>query len=127
MAELFGVPTKALNQAVTRNAERFPEDSMFRFAGREGSAQLVTNCDRRKSTETRSFRYGHLPKKALPWLSGRLRSKRAVEVNISVMRAFVRLREVLATKEELARRVTQHDRQIAILLEHVHKILAPQP
>jgi hypothetical protein len=60
-------------------------------------------------------------------LSSVLRSKRAVEVNIVIMRAFVRLREVLATNEDLARRVAQHDRQIAVLFEHVQKMLAAAP
>ena len=60
-------------------------------------------------------------------LSGVLRSKRAIEINIAIMRAFVRLRELLAGNEELARKVAQHDRQIAVLFEHVQKMLAPEP
>ena len=60
-------------------------------------------------------------------LSGVLRSKRAVEINVSIMRAFVRLREILATHEELARKVAQHDRQIAVLFEHVKNLLEPPP
>lgn len=60
-------------------------------------------------------------------LSGVLRGKRAVEVNVSIMRAFVRLRELLATNAELARKVGQHDRQIAVLFEHVRSMLAPVP
>ena len=58
-------------------------------------------------------------------LSGVLRGKRAVEVNISIMRAFVRLRELLASNEELARKVAQHDRQNAVLFDHVKKCLRP--
>jgi anti-sigma factor RsiW len=58
-------------------------------------------------------------------LSGVLRSTRAVEVNIGIMRAFVRLRQVLATNEELARKVAQHDQEIAILFEHIHHLLEP--
>jgi hypothetical protein len=60
-------------------------------------------------------------------LSSVLRSKRAVQVNIGIMRTFVRIRQVLATNEELARKVAQHDRQIAVLFEHVQKMLAPVP
>ena len=60
-------------------------------------------------------------------LSGVLRSKRAVEINVAIMRAFVRLREILATHEELARKVAQHDRQIATLFEYVKTLLEPPP
>ncbi len=60
-------------------------------------------------------------------LSSVLRSRRAVEVNISIMRAFVRLRELLATNEDLARKVAQHDEEIATLLEYVQHLLAPAP
>jgi hypothetical protein len=58
-------------------------------------------------------------------LSGVLRSKRAVEINVAIMRAFVRLREILATHEELARKVAQHDQQIAALFEYVKTLLEP--
>lgn len=60
-------------------------------------------------------------------LSGVLRSNRTIEVNVAIMRAFARLREVLATNEDLARKVAQHDRQIAVLFEHVQKMLTPPP
>jgi hypothetical protein len=58
-------------------------------------------------------------------LSSVLRSKRAAQVNIGIMRAFVRLREMLATNEELARKVAEHDRQIAVLFDNLQKLLAP--
>ena len=60
-------------------------------------------------------------------LSSILRSKRTVQVNVGIMRTFVKLREMLATNEELARKVAQHDRQIAVLFDHVQKMLAPAP
>jgi hypothetical protein len=60
-------------------------------------------------------------------LSSILRSKRAVQVNIAIMRTFVRIHQVLATNEDLARKVAQHDRQIAVLFQHVQKLLAPAP
>ena len=58
-------------------------------------------------------------------LSGLLRSRRAIQVNLGIMRAFVRLRDLLATNAELARKVEQHDRQIATLFDHVRAMLAP--
>ena len=73
-------------------------------------------------------------RRKLPWaftehgvamLSSILRSKRAVQVNVAIVRTFVKLREMLATNEELARKVAQHDRQIAVLFDQVQKMLAP--
>ncbi len=60
-------------------------------------------------------------------LSSVLRSDRAADVNVAIMRTFVRLRHVLASNEELGRRVAQHDRQISVLVEHVQQMLAPVP
>ena len=60
-------------------------------------------------------------------LSSVLRSERAVEVNIAIIRTFIRLRQILATNEDLARMVAKHDKQIAILFENVQKMLAPPP
>jgi hypothetical protein len=60
-------------------------------------------------------------------LSSVLRSKRAVEVNIAIVRTFIKLRQILATNEELARMVAKHDRQIAVLFENVQRMLAPAP
>ena len=104
LANLYGVPTKALNQAVKRNAGRFPEDFMFQLTAGE-KAEVVTNCD-------------HLAKlkfsKALPFAFAEhgaiqaanvLASPQAVEMGVYVVRAFVRLREVLASNRELASRL----------------------
>ena len=126
LAELYGVPTKALNQAVTRNSERFPEDFMFRLGKEEtatvNQSQIVTGSQRHRDPRypPRAFN-----QEGVAMLSSVLRSKRAVEVNIDIMRAFVRLREALATNEELARKVAQHDQAIGILFEHIQGLLEP--
>lgn len=126
LAVLYGVSTKALNQAVTRNADRFPEDFMFRLTGPEmGSlnrSQIVTGSQKHRDP---NFAPRAFTQEGVAMLSGVLRSKRAVEVNIEIMRTFVRLREFLATNEALARKVTQHDRQIAVLFENLEKLLDP--
>jgi len=101
LAELYGVPTKRLNEQVKRNADRFPSDFMFQLAAAE-KAEVVANCD-------------HLAKlkfsKALPFAftehgaiqaSNVLATPQAVEMGVYVVRAFVRLREVLASSRELA-------------------------
>jgi ORF6N domain len=128
LAELYGVPTKAFNQAVTRNAERFPEDFMFRLSREEAEAmnrsQFVTGSQKHRAPR---FTPRAFTQEGIAMLSGVLRSKRAVEINVSIMRAFVRLREILATHEELARKVAQHDRQITALFEHVKALLEPPP
>ena len=123
LAALYGVPTKALNQAVTRNRERFPGDFMFRLTTEEWDrSQSVTG-----SQKHRDPRY--LPRaftqEGVAMLSSVLRSKQAVGVNIAIMRAFVRLRRILANHEELARKVARHDREIAILFDHVQALLEP--
>jgi len=125
LAELYAVETKALNQAVSRNLDRFPGDFMFTLTNQEITtlrSQIVTSNWGGRRYLPRVF-----TQEGVAMLSGVLRGKRAVEVNVSIMRAFVRLRELLATNAELARKVGQHDRQIAVLFEHVRSMLAPVP
>ena len=110
LAQLYGVSTKVLNQAVTRNTERFPEDFCFRLTWDEAHSlrsQIVT-------LETASR--GQHPKYP---------PRAFTEQGIAIMRTFVRLREMLATNADLSRKVAQHDRQIAILFDHVGNLLAP--
>jgi hypothetical protein len=128
LAGLYGVQTKSLNLAVRRNLRRFPEDFMFRLTPEEVE-------DLRFQFETSSLgRHGgrrYLPyaftEQGVAMLSSVLKSERAADVNISIMRTFVRLRHALATNEELARKVAQHDHEIGVLFEHVENMLAPLP
>lgn len=127
LAELYGVLTKNLNLAVRRNSRRFPEDFMFQLSEEESQAlrlQFETSNAGRGGRRYRPFAF---TEQGVAMLSGVLRSKRAVEVNIGIMRAFVRLRQVLATNEELARKVAQHDREIGVLFKHVKALLEPPP
>jgi hypothetical protein len=128
LAALYGVETRVLVQAVKRNAERFPEDFMFQLSGEElksWRSQIVMSNPAAKMALRRPPHV--FTEQGVAMLSSVLRSKRAVEVNIAIMRTFVRIRRILATNEELARKVAQHDRQIAVLFEHVQKMLAPAP
>jgi hypothetical protein len=124
LAELYGIPTKALNQAVTRNLNRFPQDFMFKLSSEETEAcnrsQIVTG-----SQKHRDPRYPPrvFTQEGVAMLSSVLRSERAVQINIAIMRTFVRLREMLATHKDLARKVEEHDRQIANLYAHVERLL----
>jgi hypothetical protein len=87
-------------------------------------SQIVTGSQKHRDPR---FPPRAFTQEGVAMLSSILRSKRAIEVNISIMRAFVRLRELLATNEDLARKVAQHDEEIATLFEHVQHLLAPEP
>ena len=124
LAELYGVPTKVLNQAVTRNSKRFPEDFMFQLSKEEFEhlrSQIVTSSWGGRRYPPRAF-----TQEGVAMLSGVLRSKRAEAVNIAIMRTFVRLRQMLATNEELARKVDRHDQEIGILFKHIKGLLEPR-
>jgi hypothetical protein len=105
LAALYGVETKVFNQAVRRNMDRFPEDFMFQLSAEEAAAlrsQFVTL----EKGRGRYPKYAPLAfsEHGVAMLSSVLRSKRAIQVNLAIMRTFVRLREALATNEELARK-----------------------
>jgi hypothetical protein len=111
LAELYKVPVKALNQAVQRNRERFPEDFMFRLNPREHAAmrsQFVTSKPGRGGRRYPPYAF---TEQGVAMLSSVLRSERAVKVNIEIMRAFVRLRQWLATHADLARKLDALERR----------------
>ena len=131
LARLYGVTTKALNQAVKRNADRFPSDFMFQLTTKEAQrsrSQIVT-LNRGENIKYLPYAF---TEQGVAMLSSVLRSERAVKVNIAIMRAFVRLREVLDTNRELARRfadlehrVGKHDEEIAAIIEAIRQLIAP--
>jgi hypothetical protein len=131
LAELYGVPTKALNQAVKRNAERFPEDFMFQPTADE-KVEVVTICDHLAHLRfSRTRPYAFTEHGAL-MLGNVLKSSRAVEMSLRVVRAFVHLRELVATHKELAhkfdeleRKVSSHDQAITGLLHAIRQLMAP--
>lgn len=106
LAELYGVPTKALNQAVKRNAGRFPPDFMFQLDAAE-RAEVVTNCD-----HLAKLKYSRVPPYAFTEygavaLANVLASAQAVEMGIYVVRAFVRLRQAASQHADLAKRLQE--------------------
>lgn len=104
LAELYGVPTKALNQAVKRNQERFPPDFMFQLSPEE-KTEVVTNCDHlAKLKFSKSLPFAFTEHGAIQ-AANVLNSPQAVEMGIYVVRAFVRMREMLAAHHDLARRL----------------------
>lgn len=106
LAELYGVPTKALNQAVKRNAGRFPPDFMFQLDAAE-KAEVVTNCDHLSKLKfSRSLPFAFTEFGAVA-LANILASRQAVEMGIYVVRAFVRLRQAASLHEDLAKRLAE--------------------
>ncbi len=129
LAALYGVETRVLVQAVKRNTERFPEDFMFQLSKDElenwRSQIVMSNPAAKMGLRRRPYAF---TEHGVAMLSSVLRSKRAVEVNIAIVRTFVKLRRILATNEELARKVAKHDQEIAVLFEHIQALLqAPEP
>jgi phage regulator Rha-like protein len=124
LAELYGVETGALVRAVKRNSNRFPEDFSFQLSGQEfENLRCQTGTSNRRGG--RRYPPYAFTKQGVAMLSSVLRSDRAAEVNVAIMRTFVRLREILATHRDLARKVEEHDRQIAVLFDSLQKLLAP--
>ncbi len=123
LAALYGVATKRLNEQVSRNRERFPADFMFRL-----TAQELDNLRSQTATSSwggRRNRPRVFTEQGVAMLSSVLRSRQAVQVNIAIVRTFVRLRHALTTNEDLAYRVAQHDQQITVLFKHVQALLEP--
>ena len=133
LAALYGVETKVLVQAIRRNAPRFPADFMFRLTQDEFAAlrsQIVTSKGRGGRR--------HLPyaftEQGVAMLSSVLRSPRAVQVNIGIMRAFVQLRQMLASNTELARKLAdlekRYDAQFKVVFDAIRQLMTqavPKP
>jgi hypothetical protein len=152
LAALYGVTTKALNQAVKRNATRFPADFMFQLTSEEARSlrsqfvttsrqvverevsgpnwsQFVTSSSKHRGATYRPYAF---TEQGIAMLSSVLNSERAVKVNIAIMRAFVKLRETLETNREFARkfselekRIGKHDEEITAIIEAIRQLMAP--
>ena len=132
LATLYRVETKVLNQAVKRNLDRFPEDFMFQLSNEEFEnwrSQIVTS-DPTAKMGVRRKPYA-FTEQDVAMLSSVLRSRRAVAVNIEIMRAFVRLRQLLSTHKELARKIEalerKYDAQFKVVFDALRQLMAPPP
>jgi len=132
LAELYGVETKMLVRAVKRNIDRFPPDFIFQLTKEEFDN---LRCHFGTSSQWGGRRY--LPyaftEQGVAMLSSVLRSKRAIQVNIAIMRVFVRLRQILSTHKELAyklseleRKIEKHDEEIKAIFDAIRQLMAPQ-
>jgi hypothetical protein len=129
LAELYQVPTKVFNQAISRNRNRFPEDFMFQLTLEEDESlrsQIVTSKMGRGGRRYRAFVF---TEQGVAMLSSVLNSERAVQVNITIMRAFVRLREMMDSNKELAAKLNalekKYDSQFAVVFQAIRKLMQP--
>ncbi len=126
LAELYGVPVRVLNQAVKRNADRFPSDFMFQLTRQEVThlkSQIVTL----EMHSPRATPYA-FTEQGVAMLSSVLRSPRAVQVNIAIMRTFVQIRDLLSAHSELARKLAElekkYDAQFRVVFEAIRQHIA---
>ena len=131
LAELYGVETRVLNQAVKRNIDRFPEDFMFQLKDSEAEWLVSQNVIPHKKYFGGSLPYA-FTEQGVAMLSSVLNSPRAIQVNIAIMRAFVKLREILSTHKELAhklsqleRRIEKHDEEIKGIFSTIRQLMTP--
>lgn len=129
LADLYEVPVKVLNQAVKRNINRFPEDFMFQLTKEEESlrSQIVTLKNGRG--HHRKYLPYAFTEQGVAMLSSVLNSERAVQVNIAIMRTFVKLREMIVSHKDLARRLDalekKYDAQFKVVFDAIRQLMTP--
>lgn len=112
LAKLYGVKTAALNRAVQRNSERFPDDFMFQLNEKEAEVlRCQSGTSKREGRGGRRYAPYAFTEQGVAMLSSVLRSSRAVQVNIAIMRTFVRLREMLATNQKLRHKIEEMEKR----------------
>ncbi len=130
LAELYGVSTGALNQAVARNLARFPADFAFTLTPNE-AANLISQSVISSSHGGRRKTPRVFTEQGVAMLSSVLRSRRAIDVNVAIMRAFVHVRELLATHGDLARRLEElerkYDGKFAVVFDAIKELMNPAP
>lgn len=128
LAELYGVPTKRLNEAVKRNHTRFPRDFMFQLTAEENNGLKSQTATSKGHGGRRKLPFA-FTEQGVAMLSSVLNSERAILVNIAIMRAFVKLRELLATNKELAKRLDElekkYDAQFRGVFEAIRQLMTP--
>ena len=132
LAELYGVLTKNLNKAVQRNLDRFPQEFMFQLSPEEVESLRFQFGTSKKGRGGRRYLPYAFTQEGVAMLSSVLHSPRAVQANIQIMRAFIKLREMVATNElvrqkieELERKYQKHDKQFKIVFETLRELLEP--
>jgi phage regulator Rha-like protein len=130
LAELYEVPTKALVQAVKRNANRFPRDFMFQLENHDvaGLRSQIVTLKQGRGTHRKYLPYA-FTEQGVAMLSSVLNSDRAVEVNIQIIRVFVKLREMIASHKDLVRRLDElekkYDAQFRVVFDAIRELMTP--
>jgi hypothetical protein len=130
LAELYGVETFNLNKAVKRNVDRFPEDFMFQLTKEEAdSLRFQIGMSKASGRGGRRYLPYAFTEQGVAMLSSVLKSKRAVQVNITIMRAFMKLREMIVSHKDLAHRLNdvekKYDQQFRIVFDAIRELMAP--
>ena len=131
LARLYGVPTKRLNEQVKRNRDRFPQDFMFQLSAEE-KTEVVAKCDHLASLKFSPTHPYAFTEHGAIMLAAVLNTPRAIEVSVFVVRAFVKLREILTTHKALAHKLAEleskietHDEAIRSLVSAIRQLMAP--
>ncbi len=129
LAELYEVPTRRLNEQVRRNLKRFPSDFMFQLTSDEVAALRSQFAISKPNRGGRRYAPYVFTEQGVAMLSSVLNSERAIEVNIAIMRAFVKLREILATHKDLARKLEEmekkYDVQFRVVFDAIRELMRP--
>lgn len=130
LAELYGVSTKVFNQAVKRNSQRFPGEFMFQLTAEE-KQYVVTNCDHLAKLKFSPNLPNAFTEHGALMAANILNSERAVEASVQVVRAFVKLRQMLSSNAELARKVEalerKYDANFKVVFDAIKKLMTPPP
>jgi len=134
LAKLYGVKTKRLNEQVHRNLSRFPEDFMFQLTKKEfenWKSQFATSNRDKIGLRKKPYAF---TEQGVAMLSSVLNSERAIQVNIAIMRTFVKLKQILSMNKELAhklaeleRKIEKHDVDIQAIFDAIRRLMAPPP
>ncbi len=128
LADLYGVPTKRLKEQVKRNIRRFPSDFMFELS-KEEMIELVANCDQFRNLKYSSALPYAFTEHGTVMLANILRSPRAIQTSVQIVRAFIHLREILASNRELAQKLFQlekkYDSQFKVVFDAIRQLMAP--
>lgn len=129
LAELYGVKTRILNQAVRRNPERFPPDFVFQLNAHETEiwkSQIVISKSEKMGLRKKPFAF---TEQGVAMLSSVLNSTRAIQVNIQIIRTFTKLRELIASNKELREKIekleSKYDQQFRVVFEAIRQLLEP--
>jgi len=131
LAELYNIETSQLKRQVRRNLDRFPDDFMFELTKEENQSLRSQNVTLKRGQHSKYLPFA-FTEQGVAMLSSVLNSERAIEVNISIMRAFVQLRKMIASNNKLARKLAEleqhlesHDEQIQAMFEAIRQLMTP--